>query len=292
MSEGLQGTERREALAELGRVRAARWGWVNTYTYTKSLGEQTLAAQGDIRYAIVRPAIVESAIRYPFPGWVEGGRTAAPLVLMALGGLLDWPARPDLSLEVVPVDLIAAATLAVSAMLAAGKARRVYQLAGSDVNPYPLEDLIRLLCREARSNGNRVSGVPLWLDPVPRIRLLDASGAERRRRTLRTRIGLARRILELAGRHDALARLRLVELQMAFHEETFRQYTPFTLDNRYVFEAVNVRNLYAGLGPEDRESLPWDPEAIDWPRYWRECQIPGIRKWVQPDAVREWRFQL
>ncbi len=292
VSEGLQGTERREALAELGRVRAARWGWVNTYTFTKSLGEQTLAAQGDIRYAIVRPAIVESAIRYPFPGWVEGGRTAAPLVLMALGGLLDWPARPDLSLEVVPVDLIAAATLAVSAMLAAGKARRVYQLAGSDVNPYPLEDLIRLLCREARSNGNRVSGVPLWLDPVPRIRLLDASGAERRRRTLRTRIGLARRILELAGRHDALARLRLVELQMAFHEETFRQYTPFTLDNRYVFEAVNVRNLYAGLGPEDRESLPWDPEAIDWPRYWRECQIPGIRKWVQPDAVREWRFQL
>ncbi len=292
VAEGLEGRERAEALAELGRVRAARWGWVNTYTYTKSLGEQVLAAQQQVPYSIVRPAIVESALRYPFPGWVEGGRTAAPLVLMALGGLLDWPARPDLSLEVVPVDLIAAATLAISAKLLDGETRSVYQLAVSDVNPYPLEDLIRLLCREARSNGSRASRLPAWIEPFPRLRLLDASGAERRRTILRQRIARARRVLEIAGRRDALSRLRILELQLGFHEETFRQYTPFTLDNRYVFETVNIRALYAGLGAADREALPWDPETIDWPRYWRECQIPGVRQWVQPDAVREWNFRL
>lgn len=292
VADGLEGSERREALAELGRVRAARWGWVNTYTYTKSLGEQTLAAQRDVPYAVVRPAIVESALRYPFPGWVEGGRTAAPLVLMALGGLLDWPARPDLSLEVVPVDLVAAATLAVSARLLGGETRRVYQLAGSDVNPYPLEDLIRLLCREARANANGTSRPPAWLDPFPRVRLLDAHGADRRRRALRRRIGRARRLLERASASGSLARLRLLELQLGFHEETFRQYTPFILDNRYVFEAVNIRDLYADLSACDRDALPWDPESIDWPQYWTECQIEGIRKWVQPDAVREWRFQL
>ncbi len=292
VADGLEGTERREALTELGRVRAARWGWVNTYTYTKSLGEQTLVGQRDVPYSIVRPAIVESAIRYPFPGWVEGGRTAAPLVLMALGGLLDWPARPDLSLEVVPVDLIAAATLAVSAKLLTGEAREVYQLAGSDLNPYPLEDLIRLLCREARSNTSGRSGLPRWLDPVPRIRILDADRADRRRRRLRHRIARMRRLLERIHRPDTLARLRVLELQLGFHEDVFRQYTPFILDNRYVFESVNIRGLYTSLAPEDREALPWDLESVDWPRYWRECQIPGIRKWIQPEAVREWNFRL
>ena len=284
--------ERATALAELGRVRAARWGWVNTYTYTKSLGEQVLAGQDGVPYAIVRPAIVESALRYPFPGWIEGGRTAAPLALMALGGLLDWPARRDLSLEIVPVDLVAAATLAVAAELLAGQARQVYQLAGSDTNPYPLEELIRLLCAEARSNGNRPAKPPLWLEPLPRLRFVDARAAERRRRVQRRRIARARRLLERFARRDALARLRILELQLGFHDETFRQYTPFILDNRYVFEAVNIRESYARLSDDDRQALPWDPESIDWPSYWRNCQIPGIRRWVQPEAVREWSFQL
>ena len=291
-AEGLEGAERARALTELGRVRAARWGWVNTYTYSKSLGEQALAEQTAVPCAIVRPAIVESSLRYPFPGWIEGGRTAAPLVLMALGGLLDWPARRDLSLEIVPVDLVAAATLAVAGELLAGRTRQVYQLAGSDVNPYPLEDLIRLLCDEARSNGNRVASPPLWLDPLPRLRFLGEREASLRRQTQRRRIARARGLLERFGRRAAISRLRVLELQLGFHEATFRQYTPFILDNRYIFEAVNIRELYAGLSANDRHALPWDPETIDWPSYWRNCQIPGIRKWVQPGAVREWTFQL
>lgn len=289
---GLRGAERTRALTELGRVRAARWGWVNTYTYAKSLGEQILATQDSVPCAIVRPAIVESALRYPFPGWIEGGRTAAPLVLMALGGLRDWPARRDLSLEIVPVDLVASATLAVAGAVIEGRFRQVYQLAGSDVNPYPLEDLIRLLCAEARSNGARAPSPPLWLDPLPRVRFHDARGAVRRRETHRRRIAWARRLLKRLGRTADLARLRVLELQLAFHEETFRQYTPFILDNRYVFEAVNIRALYAGMEAADRDALPWDPETIDWPAYWRNCQIPGIREWVQPGAVRKWTFQL
>lgn len=292
VAHGLEGAERAEALVELGRSRAARWGWVNTYTYAKSLGEQLIAEQDRVPCAVVRPAIVESALRFPFPGWLEGGRTAAPLVLMALGGLLDWPARRNLPLEVVPVDLVAAGTLTAAAELLAGRARPVYHLAGADVNPYPLEDLIRLLCRQARANGGPPAKAPFWLDPWPRVRFLDAAAADRRRRTQRRRIERARGILERAGRKAQAARLRVLELQLGFHEETFRQYLPFILDHRYVFETCNIRAAHAALTAADRAVLPWDPEAIDWPAYWRDCQIPGVRKWVQPEAVREWTFQL
>lgn len=289
---GLEGKRRSEALTELGRVRSSRWGWVNTYTYAKSLGEQALAAQTDVSYAIVRPAIVESALQYPFPGWIEGGRTAAPLVLMALGGLLDWPVRKDLSLEVAPVDMTAAAVLTVSALLLEGKSRGVYQLGVSDVNPYPMEALVRLLTAEAGRNGNRAAAAPLWLEPFRRLRFLDPVQAEKRRRTLRKRIARCRGMLASLGLQSRAAALRALELQTTFRERTLAEYLPFIFDNRYVFEAHNIRGAYAALSAEDREKLPWAPESIDWPAYWRTCQIAGIRKWVQPEAVREWSFQL
>src|SRR5262249_31835810 len=70
----------RERLREGGMERAEHWGWTNTYTYTKSMGEQLIAAAADVTYTIIRPAIVESSLRFPFPGWNEGFTTSAPLV--------------------------------------------------------------------------------------------------------------------------------------------------------------------------------------------------------------------
>jgi len=74
-----------QKLVDAGMERARVWGWPNTYTYTKAMGEQAIAMSG-CKYAIVRPAIVESALRFPFPGWNEGFTTSAPLVFMALKG--------------------------------------------------------------------------------------------------------------------------------------------------------------------------------------------------------------
>jgi long-chain acyl-CoA synthetase len=58
-------------LADLGMERAQFWGFPNTYTYTKSIGEQIAVSSG-LPVAIVRPAVVESTNEYPFPGWNEG----------------------------------------------------------------------------------------------------------------------------------------------------------------------------------------------------------------------------
>ena len=52
----------RERLTDLGIGARRLWGWPNIYTYTKSLGEQLVAAETDIVRAIVRPSIVESAL--------------------------------------------------------------------------------------------------------------------------------------------------------------------------------------------------------------------------------------
>ena len=292
-----------QKLVALGRQRAEHWGWVNTYTYSKSLGEQIIASQENLDWSIVRPAIVESALRFPFPGWIEGGRTAAPLVLMALGGLKHWPVRRDTALEVVPVDLIAAAILAVGALLLAGRHERVYQLATADTNPVKLGPLVHLLREEARKqkkNGAgalRVSG--------GRARFVSVEEAHARRLKFEKRIQRAQAIIDrmhnavkntrmpgrksLAGWQSAL---RTMGLQAKFREQTLDQYLPFILHNRYIFESENIRTAYTMISAKDKVLLPWDPERIRWKEYWIHHQIRGIEKWVQPDAVKEWAFKI
>src|SRR5262249_57642533 len=56
-----------QKFTEAGMDRARHWGWPNTYTYTKSLGEQVVVGTPGLRYAIVRPSIVESALPSPLP---------------------------------------------------------------------------------------------------------------------------------------------------------------------------------------------------------------------------------
>ena len=100
-----------ERLTQLGMERAEHWGWTNTYTYTKSLGEQLVLAADDVRVSVVRPAIVESAVRYPMPGWNEGFNTTAPLVYLMLKGHRQIVAGHRTPLDIIPVDMVAAGML-------------------------------------------------------------------------------------------------------------------------------------------------------------------------------------
>jgi len=300
-----------ERLRALGRQRAEHWGWVNTYTYSKSLGEQIVASEPGLDYAIVRPAIVESALRFPFPGWIEGGRTAAPLVLMAMGGMKDWPMRTEAPLEVVPVDLVASAVLVVGALLLGGVQKPVYQLGSADTNPISLGRLVHLLDEAAQRMGRQGrNGIPgrALIDPPRAARVVSLEEARASRMRLEGRINRAqsvvaglRKTLEftrLSG-NGSLRRmsqwstaLRTLARQASFREQTLEQYLPFILYNRYVFESENIRAGYSLITEADRRLLPWDPEGIDWKEYWEKNQIEGIEKWIRPEATRDWTFQI
>src|SRR5207244_4640217 len=153
--------------------RAHACGWTNTYTYTKAMGEQAIAMSG-CAYSIVRPAIVESALRFPFPGWNEGFTTSAPLVFMALKGQRVYPAGRKLVLDLIPVDLVAAGILGVAGAACAGQAERVYQLASGDVNPMYIRRAIELSAiykrryfEKRRDGGGIRAFLDEWLEPFP-----------------------------------------------------------------------------------------------------------------------------
>ena len=105
-----------ERLKEVGKERALSWGWPNTYSYTKSLGEQLVFAERDnLEFTVVRPAVIESALADPFPGWNQGVNTSAPLLYLTGRGYGFYPASPDLVLDVIPVDLAAHAMIPILA---------------------------------------------------------------------------------------------------------------------------------------------------------------------------------
>ncbi|KAF6166002.1 hypothetical protein GIB67_012899 [Kingdonia uniflora] len=65
----------RTATKELGLQRARQYGWPNTYVFTKAMGEMLIGLlRGDLPVTILRPSIITSTIREPFPRWTEGIR--------------------------------------------------------------------------------------------------------------------------------------------------------------------------------------------------------------------------
>ena len=146
-----------ERLKEIGLERARRWGWPNTYSYSKSLGEQLVfAAQDSIAATVARPSIIESALRDPFPGWNQGVNTSAPLTYLSGRGYRFYPAKGELVLDIIPVDLAAHAMIPILAALLAGRHKPIYQLCTSDVNPLPMRRLVELTGLSNRREHRRV----------------------------------------------------------------------------------------------------------------------------------------
>ena len=95
------------------------------------------------------PSIVESALAEPVPGWIRGFRMAEPVIISYARGLLrQFPGVPEGVIDVIPVDLVVAAIIAVAAARprAAGRRRR-YQVASGVRNPLRYGTLVGL-CEE------------------------------------------------------------------------------------------------------------------------------------------------
>ncbi len=290
-------------LVQAGMDRAQAWGWPNTYTYTKAMGEQAIAASG-CKYALVRPAIVESALRFPFPGWNEGFTTSAPIAFMGLKGQRVFPAGYKLVLDLIPVDLVAAGILGVAGTACAGRLeQRVFQLASGDVNPFYVRRAVELVALYKRRHykdsdrGEFRNWIDSFLEPYSvSPALYKASSAPFFRAAAKS----ARKLIAERGvkwgapivsglLHRADQALEGVDRQLAVLEMTWDLFLPFVAGERFIFQCAHTRALWARLSEADRKRLPWDPEGIDWRHYWLEVHMRGLEEWVFPGLEEESR---
>jgi long-chain acyl-CoA synthetase len=286
-----------EILTKLGMERAKHWGWTNTYTYTKSLGEQIILSDSSVISTIVRPAIVESAVRYPFPGWNEGFNTTAPLVYLVLKGHRSVPVGANTSLDAIPVDFIASGMWLAAAAVLCGEHEPVYQLGTSDSNRVTSKRLVELTglavrrhYRDKADRGEdklrsqiraRLEGMPVSYATFDRTsapivkRIADRLSAEIDDRI--PRWGTPRLEAWAERAKDELSRISRFTGQVIDLIEMFR---PFNHDHNITFRSDNIRALWARCTTEDQDRLLWAPHLLDWRHYWTEVHFKGLQKWT------------
>ncbi len=271
-----------DRLIELGRSRAQALGWPDAYAYTKSLGEVALAeSRGPLPTTIVRPSIVESALAEPLPGWIRGFRMAEPVIISYARGMLrQFPGVPEGVVDVIPVDLVTAAIVAVAAAGPTGEpsaAPAVFQVASGVRNPLRYGTLVKL-CEEwfterplYDSRGEPIA-VPTWSFPGRG----KVQGELRRAAKV---LGLIEQLVaSLPLRGEVAEAIAGVEERRALAEralgyvELYGSYT----ETEARFRVDRTLALFDALDPVDQKAFCFDPAVIDWEAYVTEIHLPSV----------------
>ncbi|KAA0041211.1 fatty acyl-CoA reductase 2 isoform X1 [Cucumis melo var. makuwa] len=264
-------------MKELGLQRAKRYGWQDTYVFTKAMGEMVIdEMRGEVPVAIIRPSVIESTFKDPFPGWMEGNRMMDPIVLYyGKGQLTGFLVDPNGVIDVVPADMVVNATLA--AMARHGRAPRpsmnIYHVASSVANPLVFHRLADLLHQHYDSSPCLdVDGTPIR---VPSMKLFDSVDdfsnhlwQDAARRCASTPDG------KLSKKLEAICKKTVEQLK---HLADI--YQPYTFFNGR-FDNSNVQGLMEIMSEEEKREFGFDVESIDWKDYITNVHIPGLRRHV------------
>ena len=154
----------RDQLVERGRERARALGWSDTYGLSKAIGERTLIAAKPRQLTIVRPAIVESALHTPYPGWMESLKVADPILLGYGAGIIPgrFAANRAIRMDLIPVDFVANACVAAAAIPPENGTVRTMNVSTGMRNPFTIADMavitLALLPRAADPGRGRPAG--------------------------------------------------------------------------------------------------------------------------------------
>jgi alcohol-forming fatty acyl-CoA reductase len=266
-----------ERLIDMGRGRAQSLGWPDSYSFTKALAEMAVLERIDTHsITIVRPSIIESALREPAPGWVRGFRMADPIILAyGRGSLPEFPGIPDAVVDVVPVDLVVNAVLAAAA---ADPPEGVIHITTGARNPMVYRDLVQHVHDYFHEHPYLdEDGQPilpeLWTFPG--------------RRSVERRLRIGLRALETASRvFDHLSGERFAQTAERIDErldelkqgERYSKLYGGYAESEAVFDDERARALADAIGPDEHDGFPLDMQDVDWRTYLHELHLPEITR--------------
>jgi thioester reductase-like protein len=272
----------RDTLTEAGSKRALELGWPNTYTFTKSLAESLIAKYGaELPIAVARPAIVETSLSRPFPGWNEGINTSASLSYLLGTYFRQLPSNQRKRLDLIPVDAVCRGMTLIAAALLERRHEAVYQLATSVTNPCDMGRSIELTSLAHRKHYRAQEGLESWL----RLRF-DAIPVSKQRYQRMSAPAQKAIIKSIQRIMSALPLKRTpftrAERNLEKVEKLIELFEPFILLNEHDFVAENVERLSQALVREERGGFSYDSRSIDWWNYWINVHIPALRRWTYP----------
>ncbi|KAG2324913.1 hypothetical protein Bca4012_039405 [Brassica carinata] len=265
----LQGSGEIKKLKELGIQRAQHYGWENTYTFTKAMGESLIQTmREDVPVVIIRPSIIESSYKEPFPGWIQGIRMSDPVILAYGKGQITglWGDSQSLA-DIVPVDMVVSATIAAMAKHGCGFSElKVYNVTSSHANPLRVGELMDLAYQH-------LCDFPLTVINLERMKF--HSSLESFTSSVFNIIAKQERETKNEGGETTLSfkGRRILD----YFVSLARTYEPYTFFQAR-FDDTNTRSLIQELSMEEREMFEFDIKSIDWEHYIVNVHLPGLKR--------------
>jgi HAD superfamily hydrolase (TIGR01490 family) len=269
-------------LVQYGRARAQAMGWPDVYTFTKALGERAaeeLAGAHDLPLSIVRPSIIESALAHPYPGWIEGFKMAEPIILAyGRGAIPEFPGLPEGVVDIIPIDLVVNAMLAVAARppdSAGGPA--YYHVSSGSRNPLSyvgLYDNVKAYFERhpLPERGRGEIRVPQWRFPGRRK-------VERKLRAGEKLLDLADRAVTRLPRSDRVRKLVKQVDRERGRLDFVRRYADLYgayVEIEVIYTDERILGLFESLTPQDRADFSFDAGTFDWSYYIQEVHCPAV----------------
>ncbi|KAJ1390237.1 hypothetical protein SESBI_37599 [Sesbania bispinosa] len=271
------------AMKDLGIERATVFGWPNTYVFTKAMGEMLVGAlKGNLPVVIVRPTIIASTYKEPFPGWVEGLRTIDSLIVAyGKGKLTCFVVDLKAVFDVIPADMVVNAILVAMVAHANQPSDDIIYHVGSSVrNPVRYRNLYDYALRYFKEKP--------WINkegnPIKTGKITILNNMASFHRYMFIRYLLPLKGLELANemlcqyfqeiyldlKRKIRTTMRLVDL-----------YKPYLFFNG-VFDNMSTEKLLSAVREEgvEMDLFYLDPKMIDWEDYFMNIHFPGIVKYA------------
>ncbi len=268
-----------DQMVAAGKSRGINLGWPDVYAYTKALAERALLeTREDLPVSFVRPSIIESAYGQPFPGWIRGFRMAEPIIIAYGRGMLKmFPGIPEGAVDVVPVDFVVAALIAVAAKGPDLEKPRVVQVASGSRHPLRYRQFVDLTQNwfaenPIYDNDGQPIITPEWGFPA--------------RGKVKKQLGRALKGLDIAERvlsHMPLRGEKTTSFTALVEKkgQAERAYGYVEQYGAYVeceatYRVDNLLELYSSLSPEDKKEFCFDPVFIDWQHYVQDIHLPSV----------------
>ncbi|CAN6438792.1 unnamed protein product [Victoria cruziana] len=279
---GVEKGEETAAMKELGLKRARSFGWPNSYAFTKAMGEMLIGeSRGDLPLVIIRPTIIEATLADPFPGWIEGFRTAGSIIMSyGKGRLKCFPGNANLPLDVIPADMVVNSMLVSMVAHSRQSASFIYHVGSSKQNP--LRTSIIADCAYRYFSKSPVKGRDGKAIAVPKAYLYTSMDDFRKYMNFHYN-------MPLQGLR--LANFALFNIYGRLHADLSRKYNFIMylaqLYEPYVFfdgsfddsSAEGLRMAVKAAGT-DEGLFNFDPKCINWEDYCMNVYFPGLVRYV------------
>ncbi|KAL0537888.1 hypothetical protein IC582_026879 [Cucumis melo] len=272
------------AMKDLGLERSKLYGWPNTYVFTKAMGEMIIGdLKDDVPLIVIRPTIVTSTYKEPFPGWIEGVRTIDSLIVgYGKGKLTCFVAGINSVIDLIPADMVV--NTIITAMMVhklQPSNHIIYHVGSSTRNPIRHADFQRfnyqyftkkpLIDRDG--NAIKVGKVTIFGDMTNFHRYIAI-------RYLIFLKGLE--IVNMAFCHSFQDKCVSMRRKFNLVLRLIDLYRPYLFFNA-IFDDTNTERLRKELQnyKETKEGLLFmDPKDINWEDYFMNVHIPGLVKHV------------